>query len=269
MLEFKSQKIKTVLKNQLKKKNLTYEDLAEELECSVPTVKRILGAEEITLNRLLQLCAILNISLSEIEALSAEGEKKEIKFSEEQETFLAKNPNYWAYLMKLFSGKTPAEIAKEYSLTARSTDKYLIALEKQELIRVTGKQKVKPNFKDTPTLGNGPLAKNYFRSFIGIAAQFFIQVITEALSKPKHEKTKNPGRVMIHYMNVSQSTYEAWVEQQEKMLQDLRRLSEFEEKSKDPSELRSQVILLGHAYVDKDYPALKSLENVFGDIPNL
>jgi hypothetical protein len=49
--EFKSQKIKAVIKDLLKKKNITYEDLAEQLECSVPTIKRILGPEELTLNR--------------------------------------------------------------------------------------------------------------------------------------------------------------------------------------------------------------------------
>ena len=172
MTEFKSQKIKGVIKELLKKKNLTYEDLAADLECSIPTIKRILGPEELTLNRLLQLCEIVDIDLADLENLTADTEVKEEKFTEEQESFLAKNQNYFAYLLKLLSDKTPTEIAQTHNLNQRSTDKYLIGLEKLELIRVTGKQKVKPIFKRGPTLGNGPLAKAHFGNFINSAATF-------------------------------------------------------------------------------------------------
>ncbi len=153
MKEFKSQKIKSVLKGLLKKKGITYEELAQQMECSVPTVTRILGTEELSLNRLLELCEIVEIDLAELAVLTQENGEKEEKFTPEQEKFLAKNKNYLGYLLKLFSGETPKQIAEKNSLTQRSTDKYLIQLEKQELIHVTGKQKVKPAFKRFPTFG--------------------------------------------------------------------------------------------------------------------
>lgn len=114
MQDIKSQNIKAVIKKLLKLKKLTYEEVETDLECSVPTVKRILGAEELTLTRLLQFCELL-------------------------EVFLAKNQAHFAYLLKLYAGQSPKQIAEKYGLTARSTDNYLIALEKHELSRVTGR----------------------------------------------------------------------------------------------------------------------------------
>lgn len=269
MKEFKAQKIKSVIKELLKKKNITYEDLAESLDCSIPTIKRILGPEELTLNRLLQLCEIVNIDLADLESLTADTEVKEEKFTEEQELFLAKNQNFLAYFFKLLSDKSPAEIAQAHNLNQRSTDKYLIGLEKLELIRVTGKQKVKPNFRRGPTLGNGPLAKTYFNTFLNNAANFFKEIILEGLSTPKGEKTAAPGRFVIRTFKISKAAYDTWVEQQDKAMRDLEKLGEFEEKTKEGTELRSAVVVQAHAITPHDHRALKILENSFGEITNI
>lgn len=268
MNEFKSQKIKSCLKDLLKKKNLTYEDLAVELECSVPTIKRILGPEELTLNRLLELCDILGIDLAELEIMTKENDVKEEKFTEAQDEFLAKNQNYYAYLMKLFEGKSPKEIQEEYKLTQKSTDKYLIGLEKHELIRVTGKQRVKPNFKMGPTLGNGPLAKAFFGSFINKASNFFIGIVREGLRTPKNEKTKSPGRFAMMTAKATHESYDKWVKEQEKLLRDFQKLSSLEEKTKPKEDLKTCVIISAHAYVDHDHLELKALDNALGDITN-
>jgi transcriptional regulator with XRE-family HTH domain len=269
MKEFKSQKIKSVIKDLLKKKNLTYEELAESLECSIPTVKRILGPEELTLNRLLQLCEIVEIDLAELETLTHDTEVPEEKFTEAQETFLAKNPNFFAYIMKLLYGSSPSEIAQTHNLTQRSTDKYLIGLERAELIKVTGRQKVKPVFKRGPTLGNGPLAKIHFASFINSAASFFKEIVTEGVSTPKGQKTTSPGRFVVQTMKITKASYDAWIEEQEKALRTLEKIALFEGKTKDPSELQTAVVVQGNAIMAYDHKALKILEGAAGEIPNI
>jgi transcriptional regulator with XRE-family HTH domain len=269
MEEFKTQEIKTALKALLKKQGVTYEAIAEEIDCSVPTVKRILGKEELTLNRLLQLCEMANTNLAELEQLTKETQIKEERYSEEQEIFLAKNQNFFSYLMKLFSGESPKQIAENFKLSQRSTDKYLIGLEKMELIRVTGKQRIKPAFKQSPALGNGPLAKNYFAYFIKSAAHFFTNVIQDALAMPKGQKSEAPAQAVIQMIKISKPTYDAWLVEQEKSLQNLQTLSNFEEKTKDVSELQTAVILRANAYVKNNHPGLKNLENATGDIPNI
>ncbi|MBC7464598.1 MAG: helix-turn-helix transcriptional regulator [Bdellovibrio sp.] len=268
MKEFKSQKIKSVLKSLLKKKDITYEDLAAQMECSVPTIKRMLGAEELSLNRLLQLCEIVEIDLADLEALTKEEKSQNEKFTPEQEKFLAKNTNFFAYLMNLFDGKTPKQIAESNQLTQKSTDKYLIALEKLELIKVTGSQKVKPNFKNVPHLGNGPLGRTYADAFVHSGAKFFSKIIQESLnSHPEGEKVK--AKFSLNGSKVTKASYEAWVQQQESSNLAFEKLCKFEEKTKPTEELVTVVIMQAHAPVENDYSGLKQLENSLATIVNI
>lgn len=269
MTDFKSQKIKKVIKALLKKRAITYEELADRLECSVPTVTRILGQEEMTLTRLLQFCEILEIDLAEIEALTKEGDEKEERFSPEQEAFLAKNKNYFAYLMKLFEGLTPKQIAEKFGLSQRSTDKYLIGLEKNELIRVTGKQKVKPAFKSFPSLGRGQLGDAYYEAMIKNSAQFFIERAREGLRAKPEERELHSAKFGINSVKVSKETYDNWMAEVRRVHRDFTKLADYEEKSKDPSELLTAIIMDANTLVPKDYKKLKLIEDTFGEVTNL
>lgn len=270
MKQFQSQQIKSVLKTLLKKKGLSYEDVADKLECSVPTVKRILGPEEMSLNRLLELCEMVSIDLGELQQMLGEGDAKDEKFTPAQEVFLVKNPSHFAYLMKLFDDKSPKQIADEYGLTARSTDKYLIALEKQELIKVTGGGKVKPAFRVMPYLGKGILAKNYFQRFIESGAEFFIQFIHQSLlSQEPGVESKTSGKFGMQAMGMTRETYKQWQLEQEKALQVLMKRASFEEKTKDASELMTAVVIDAYALVENDDPGLKNIDSSFGKIENL
>ena len=273
MTDFKSLKIKQVLKDLFKKKGLTYEEIAEQLECSIPTVKRFLGPEELTLTRLLQLCEIADIDFADLEIMTKDRAVADEKFSIEQETFLAKNPPYLAYLMKLFGGETPKQIADKHGLNQRSTDKYLIGLEKLELIHVTGKQKVKPAFKSLPSFGDGPLGRLYFESLITKSGKFFIEVAKDGLrikSMGASAKEERPRAMWgIHAAKVTRESYNRWVSEQEKARKDFERLCIFEEKTKSPSELMSTVIVGAHTLVRDDYPNLAIMENIMGEIKNL
>ena len=273
MTDFKSQKIKQVLKDLFKKKKLTYEEIAEQLDCSLPTVKRILGSEELTLTRLLQLCEIAEIDLADLELLTKERAVAEEKFTAEQETFLAKNPSYLAYLMKLFGGESPKQIADKHKLTQRSTDKYLVGLEKLGLIHVTGKQKVKPAFKSVPSFGDGPLGRLHFESLITGSAKFFIEVAKDGMrikAMGGAAKEERPRALWgIHSAKVTRESYDRWVSEQEKTRKDFERLCIFEEKTKSPDELMSTVILGAHTLVRDGYPSLSILENMMGEIRNL
>ncbi|HEY8269783.1 MAG TPA: helix-turn-helix domain-containing protein [Pseudobdellovibrionaceae bacterium] len=272
MKEFKSQKIKSVIKELLKKKKITYDELAEQMECSVPTIKRILGPEELTLNRLLQLCEIVEIDLADLEELLKETEIKEERFTPAQEEFLAKNQSFFAYLMKLFSGETPKQIAESCHLTQRSTDKYLIGLEKQGLIRVTGKQRVKPAFKNIPALGSGLLGKVYYQNFIRNTTQFFIDTITEGYRKKfRDEKTgeQMSTKFGVHVSKITRASYQMWIEEQERVRKNFEKLAAFEEKTKDPSELMTVVICQGCTLVRNDDKGLNLLESAMGEVKNL
>ncbi len=272
MNDFKSLKIKQVLKTLLKKRGFTYEAVAEHLECSIPTVKRFLGPEELTLSRLLELCDLLNIDLSELHELTKETTQIEDSFTVEQEAFLAKNPAYLGYLIKLFSGETPKQIAVKYGLSIRSTDKYLLALEKHELIRVSGKQKVKPAFKNVPKFGDGPLGRLYFESVISSTARFFTEVAQAGLTlKRQGVDSKDRPHVTwgIDSTKVTRSSFDRYISDMERARIEFDRRADFEKKTKPIEELMTMVIVTGHTILANDSSHLEILENMLGEIKNI
>ena len=270
MKDFKSQKIKTALKQLLKLKKITYEEVAEQLECSVPTVKRVLGPEELTLNRLLQFCDILDVDLGELEAMTKDAPAVHERFSEAQEIFLSKHQAHFAYLLKLYSGESPKQIAEKYGLTARSTDKYLIALEKHELIRVTGRQKVKPAYATLPGLQNGPLAKVYTENFIRSGTNFFLERILEAVHSPKPlNEAARGSKFGMFQMKITPKSFDAWTKELSQSMKEIERISSFEEKTKDDSELMTAVMLDAHTILPHDHLSLQKLDAGLGLIVNL
>lgn len=269
--QFRQQSLKNALKRQLRAKKFKYQDLAEHLDCSVPTVKRILGEEELSLSRLLEILRFLDLSLTDLEMLSAQDDPKEIHFTPEQDRFLAQNPHYFAYLSKLFGGDTPQQIAEKFKLTALSTQRYLLALEKMELIRVTGKQRVKPSFPKLPRLGRGDLAKAYYAAFIQAAAEFFIKTVGESLfaCKKDEDEERNARGFTVHAGRMKPEAFRQFVDQQKKLLEDLGNLSRYQDKVYEKSELESYVVMQGHTLVEHDHPGLTRLTDVFGQVTNI
>lgn len=266
MKELKSQEIKNVIKNLLKKNDVTYDEVATHLGCSLPTVNRILGPEEISLNRILELCELLNISFAELAALTKIPAQNEEKFTASQENFLVKHDNIFAYFLKLVSGDTPKKIAEDFNLSQRSTDKYLIALEKHELIKVTGKNKVRPVFKELPRLGNGPLGKSFYDKIINGSGKFFVEHIKKSM---QNKEAGVSAMVTVNGSKMTTQTYAKFTEEAEVLFSRYRDLSDMEEKIKNPKDLKTVVINFGHTIVDNDDPALKTLDNIFGEIKNL
>lgn len=266
MKEMNSQKIKSVFKNLLKKKNITYEEVAKQLDCSLPTVNRILGPEEITLTRMLELCEILDLPFSDLAAMTKEDLQEEERFTEEQETFLAKNGHFFSYYVKLLGNENPKQIAEEYGLNQRSTDKYLIALENQGLIKVTGKSKVRAVFQSMPALGKGPLGKMYYEKIIGAGSRFFIDHIRKNIQK-------SPGatsaKVAVNASKMTKASYAKFVEEQERLFNHYKQISDLEGKIKKPSELMTVVMMSGHTLAYNDDEGLKGLDRVFGEIKNI
>ncbi|MFV2032306.1 MAG: helix-turn-helix domain-containing protein, partial [Gammaproteobacteria bacterium] len=54
------------LKNELKAKGLTYKDVADELDLTEASVKRLFSTEDISLRRLDSICELLRIDLADL-----------------------------------------------------------------------------------------------------------------------------------------------------------------------------------------------------------
>lgn len=266
MKEISSQKIKNIFKDLLKKKGITYQEVAQQLNCSLPTVNRILGSEEITLTRVLELCELLDLPFSDLAAMTKEETHTEERFTEKQESFLAKNGHIFSYFIKLLNNETPKQIAEDYGLSQRSTDKYLIALENEGLIKVTGKNKIRPAFESMPELGKGPLGKKYFEKIINTCSRFFTDHVRNGL---QNSEGSSPAKLTVNASKMTKASYLKFSEEQERLFSHYKQISDLEEKIKKPSELMTAVMITGRTLVSNDNEDLKQLGQVFGEIKNI
>lgn len=269
MKSYKVDEIKEIIKGLLKKNKLNYVDLAEHLECSEPTIKRILGPEEMSLSRLLQICEFLKLNLSDLEALMKKSERETIELSEKQQLFLVQNKNHFAYLMEIYQGLSTEQIAMKYKLNAKSTQRYLNALEKHDLIKITSKNKVRPFYSAFPHLGKGPLGTAYFRSLIQNSSTFLIDHIADEISSSHStaSSTKKEGsKFAVQTMSLSPETFQQLTKDLEAKLQEYEKIAQFEEKTIDKKKLKTSVVIIGSTLVADDYKGLETLQRSFGEV---
>ncbi len=266
--ELKSLEIKNAIKNLLKKSNLTYDEVATYLNCSLPTVNRILGPEEIGLNRILELCELLNITFTELGELTKDPQPVEEKFTLPQEHFLSKNNHYFAYYLKLMAGDSPEKIAKSFNLNQQSTDKYLIKLEKYDLIKIINKNKVRTTYKNLPRMGSGPLGNIYHDKILNGTSQFFIKKIKSNLDIPSSSNRVNVT-FSVSTSKMTELTYRKFSNEVENLYKRYNEISDMEEKIKNSKDLKTVVCNYGHTIVENDDLTLKLLDNIFGEIKNI
>lgn len=272
MSEFQADKIKVVLKTLLKNQKKSYEQLASHLSCSVPTVKRILGREEISLTRLLEILAYLDISLAEVETLTSNLKGEKLTFSTEQQQFLRDNPGHFAFFMYLAANKSDLDTIKQrFSLNDSSVRAYLLDLEKIGLVEATDLS-VRIINDGMPDLTNTSLGSLIYERTITASGQFYTQWIhrreqqgTEAVTKEK--------RLSCTYstmgMQLTPESYQQWQVEQAARLEELHRRAQFEEKSYPKDALIEVLVTDASAAVAIGDPLLAIFEDVWGKIPNI
>lgn len=109
-----TRQIVEALKRCLKMRGLTYRVLAERIGLSEASVKRVFSQRSFTLQRLEQVCAALEISLSELLRMADAGEGRATALSLEQEQALARDPALLSYFYLLLNGWTETEIRRDY-----------------------------------------------------------------------------------------------------------------------------------------------------------
>ncbi|MDF1812885.1 MAG: helix-turn-helix transcriptional regulator [Verrucomicrobiales bacterium] len=145
------------LKAILRERKIGYRSIADAMQVSLPTVKRMLNQPNLPLDRLLMLCKIAKISPDEVFALAENNRPKHYEITPEQDDLFFKQPCFLSYFQRLLDGHSADEIAEEHDLTEVSTGRYLSGLEKVGLIeRQTGTR-----FKllISPPIGFGPDSK--------------------------------------------------------------------------------------------------------------
>lgn len=260
--------LKNGVKVLMKKRGRTYANLAEHLDLSLPTVKRVLGPEEMSLGRLLQICDWLDVSLSDLETLANLEVKRAVgEFTPEQEKFLSENPGFLAYFAHLHGSETPEKIARDYSLTARSTELYLLRLERIGLIRRDSKGRVRLAHRTFPNFSkDGPLVRSQYRQLIERFGDFFVRRFSKTLAGVEKPV---PTWLTMFSGRISRKTANDWETKYRELQRELERQSNLEEKLDVIEDECYFVLSHMHCMLEPRDPEIAGLKETLGRIVNL
>ena len=144
----------SAVKELLKQRGITYGQLAEALECSLPTIKRCLNKPALPLDRLLEIAEVANIEFAEICKRADQLRPQHYVFTAEQDALFVERPEMLAYFQELMGGKSPDEIANQFELDVRSSSLYQKHLERVGLIKRKPRKQVELLVR--PPVGFGP-----------------------------------------------------------------------------------------------------------------
>lgn len=186
------------LKKALRESGHTYADVAEKLQLSIASVKRLFCTEDLSLHRVDQICELIGVGLREILDRAGDREAPTNQLTLAQEGELISDPKLlfttWLVLIR-----TPfEEMVRDYHFSEREALQYLIRLDRLKVIELQPGNRVRllvsRHFSWRPggpvqKYINQKLLREFFASaFAGPQEEFFFhggRVSDEALSQLK------------------------------------------------------------------------------------
>lgn len=146
------------LKRELKAQGKTYVDVAETLQLSEASVKRLFAEKNFTLNRLETVCGMLNLELSELVQKMSKEQHQLTQLERDQEKEIASDLILLLITVSVISGMTFNDILSAYDITEAECIQKLAKLDRLKIIDLLPGNRVKlliaPNFHWLP---NGPI----------------------------------------------------------------------------------------------------------------
>lgn len=152
----------TIIKKQLKSQGMTYRDLAQKLDISEPSVKRILSSSRMTIDRLVQISNILGYTLAELSKEANLEQPKLNMLSEKQESEVVSDPKLLIVAVCTLNHWTMEEITGQYNITKSDCIKYLLNLDRLRIIDLLPSNRIRIIVaRDFDWLPSGPI-RRYF-----------------------------------------------------------------------------------------------------------
>lgn len=258
--------LKKSIKSLLKSKKKNYEELAVYLEVSVPTVKRILTKEELSLSRLLKICDYLEVSLSDLEKLAKHNHQNtEIYFTDKQDEFLAKNSHFLTFLLELYSRLSPQQIQKKYKLSSKSLELYLIKLDRLGLVRYSNNKcdLIHSQFPSWPK--KGQLHKLQLNSILNSGYHFFKKYNTRLMIENNVSEYKQ-SRISMNLVEMSLDTYFEWMKKYDALINEFNYISEYERNLPQIKNKRNIILFHCHGHLADNDSDLDTIVNSFGQV---
>lgn len=165
------------LKTALKSHNLKYRDVAEALELSEASIKRLFSSRNFSLQQVQQICLMMEMEISDLVQLMTERQARLQELSEEQEEEIVSDPGFLIITVCALNRWTFDDIVEAYTFTEHEVLQKLARLDRLKIIELLPKNRIKllvaPNFSWRK---NGPIQK------------FFLNTIEKELFRAEFDK---------------------------------------------------------------------------------
>lgn len=155
-----------VVKKNLKARNLTYQDVANALELSEPSIKRMFSDGNISLTRLDQVCTLMDMDIADVvKALESEI-RQTTEISIEHEEALCADPKLLVCAFLVTNGWKFNEILSHYNYTPHELVQHLATLDKLKIIELMPRNRIKLLISARFTWNkNGPIQR-FFEKYL-------------------------------------------------------------------------------------------------------
>ncbi len=203
------------LKKHLRSQGKTYRDVAQALNLSEPSVKRLFASGRFTLKRLVQVANCLGYSLAEIAQEAAAAQPRISTLTEAQEREVVSDPRLLIVAVCALNHWKLEEIAEYYRIEPVECIKHLLHLDRLGIITLLPGNRIRLNIaRDFDWLPGGPIQR-YFRE--------------EALSDFLHGNFLQPDEAMAFANGML--TAQAIAQLQEELRRLRRKFAELHEES--------------------------------------
>lgn len=151
------------LKRELKQQGKTYRDVGTALGLSEPSVKRLFATNQFTLDRLVEICGLLGLTLAELAQEAGQVTQRLRTLSAVQERELVSDARLLLVAVCALNHWTMAEMLQAYRLSEAECVQQLLRLDRLELITLLPGNRIRLNVaRDFDWLPDGPI-RAYFR----------------------------------------------------------------------------------------------------------
>ncbi|MEQ1516054.1 MAG: helix-turn-helix transcriptional regulator [Usitatibacteraceae bacterium] len=155
------------LKTTLKSRSLTYEDLAERLDLSHASVKRLFAEETFTLKRIEDICNVLEIDFFDLARLARGASADTDEMTNTQEEALAADAALLGMFYLVFNEWTVEAILEAYEISKADCIKLLLKLDKLRLIELGANNVLRLKVPKTLRLQrDGPIRRSHGKSVL-------------------------------------------------------------------------------------------------------
>lgn len=149
-----------VVKKQLKAQGKTYQDVAEKLDLSEASVKRLFSEQNISLQRLEHIADLLGFEMAELWQFVAKQQQQITELSKEQEQEIANDITLLLVTVCVMNHYSFTDIVNDFAISETECIRMLAKLDKLKLIELLPNNRIKlliaPNFK---WLRKGPIQR--------------------------------------------------------------------------------------------------------------